>query len=248
MHHNQDPNFYSKDYYLRSCAGHENFEFGQESNHEIFNYISSIIGTFQGKKILDVGCGRGELVITAAHRGATFARGIDFSEDAIEICKISKEKSGLQNIEFSKEDALTYDTSEKFDLIFLTDIVEHLYDEQNKVLFHRLKKFLLPDGKIIVHTMPTTEFMDYGQYLKFAFYALRGKKYNFLTYEKEREGTHVNLQNKKKFISYLDGYKAEVWYDFASRSLGRTLIKSILPTRFIVSNLWAVVQLDTKSR
>ena len=51
---------------------------GGETNHEVFNYISSIVGSFQDKKILDVGCGRGELVITAAHRGASLAHGVDF--------------------------------------------------------------------------------------------------------------------------------------------------------------------------
>lgn len=242
---NQDPAFYSHSYYTKSCAGHEVFIPGEVTDHAIFNYIKNLVKDFKGKSILDIGCGRGELVFSAANQGASRAVGIDFSQDAIDLANQNLKVKPITGVEYIHADVFNVNLNEKFDMIFMTDIVEHLYDEQNILLFESVKKWLKPDGKIIIHTMPTTEFMDYGQYFKSFLYLLKAKKYKFLTYEKEAAGTHVNLQNKKKLASYLGDYDHEIWYDFASRGFLKDIISWLIPKRFLSSNLWAIIELKS---
>lgn len=245
---NQDPSFYSHSYYTKSCAGHEVFNPGEVTDSAIFKYIKNLVKNFEGKSILDIGCGRGELVFSAANLGAKRALGIDFSQDAINLANQNLVMKPIPGIEYIHADVFEIEFEEHFDVIFMTDIVEHLYDEQNRLLFNRVAKWLNPGGKIIIHTMPTTEFIDYGQYLKSFLYFLKGKKYEFLTYEKEASVTHVNLQNKEKLASYLENFDYRIWYDFATQSPLRKMLSLVFPKRFVASNLWAVMEIKALER
>ena len=240
---NQNPLFYSDEYYLSACAGAHDFIPGQDSKHSIFNYVLKIAGPLENKHILDLGCGRGELCLACLRRGASKAVGIDFSESAIKISQDNLNASSdidKDKVSFILGDALSCEFEDKFDVIFLTDIVEHLHPAQNQTLFARLKKLLTPQGKIVIHTMPTREFIEIGQYFKAAYYLLKLKKYSFLTYESQREITHVNLQSKRTLSPLLENFNHQIWYDFSTNSWWKNLLSKIKLTKYFSSNLWAI--------
>ena len=93
-----DPSVYTKQYYLSDCSGHEYFK--RTSGKELeprLELIANRITEIRGKQIVDIGCGRGELVYWLAKNGAKKVFGVDYSKAAINISKSSR-KSWPVNI------------------------------------------------------------------------------------------------------------------------------------------------------
>ena len=87
-----DPKVYTKDYYLNDCSGYKEFKqsFGKTLELrflEMIKYFDIKANT----RVLDIGCGRGEMVFYAAGKGAE-AVGIDYSKDAIALAKVAQKK------------------------------------------------------------------------------------------------------------------------------------------------------------
>lgn len=76
---------YTEDYYMNDCGGHEEFV---KSNGRVINQrlqdVFNLINPAPNDKILDIGCGRGELTYAIAKSGANTI-GVDYSEAAINI-------------------------------------------------------------------------------------------------------------------------------------------------------------------
>lgn len=244
---NQDPNFYSRDYYLQSCAGSDKFSFGHDSSHALYTYIFNHMQIdVRNKKILDLGCGRGELCIASMRRGAEKVLGLDFSRDAVAIATEHLnhcEDLAGKDIRFLEGNALELNLNEKFDIIFLTDIIEHLYDDQLDTLFQKVAAHLAPGGKVVIHTMPTKEFILFGQFIKFLTYVVKGKKHHFLTFKSQAAETHVNLHHKEQLKRNLKKFDSRIWYDFADKGPVKNMISRTPLVRFISGNLWAVATL-----
>lgn len=72
--------------------------------------LASVLENYvNGKKVLDVGCGSGILIETAAASGAKEASGIDINSEAVDFCK----KKGLK----VKQSDIFSEVSGKFDVI-----------------------------------------------------------------------------------------------------------------------------------
>ncbi|MFA5857121.1 MAG: class I SAM-dependent methyltransferase [Candidatus Pacearchaeota archaeon] len=98
---------------------------------------------FDGKKVLDFGCGQGEVDYDlVTKKGAKEVLAIDYSEEAI---KIAKEKNSHPNIRF---ECKTYtDVNEKFDIIISIGVLEHTNNPFEVLKF--LKNLLNENGKIV---------------------------------------------------------------------------------------------------
>ena len=68
-----------------------------------------------GERVLDIGCGCGATTIALAEAGAV-AVGVDLSEPMLEHARLRAKH--VNNIEFSVEDAVLYQASERFDVLF----------------------------------------------------------------------------------------------------------------------------------
>jgi 2-polyprenyl-3-methyl-5-hydroxy-6-metoxy-1,4-benzoquinol methylase len=98
------------------------------------------------KKVLDVGCAQGTLALLLAERGHDVVA-LDLRPGFLEYAQ-SRYTHG--QIRFVAGDALQYKLDERFDLIFATQIIEHLvYPEQ---LIMTLKGLLNTRGKLVVTT------------------------------------------------------------------------------------------------
>jgi 2-polyprenyl-3-methyl-5-hydroxy-6-metoxy-1,4-benzoquinol methylase len=91
--------------------------------------------------VLDIGCGNGALTYDVA-RKAKKVVGIDLNEQNITS---AKNKFSRENIEYIHGDALTYHQKEKFDVIILSNVLEHI---DKRVEFLTSLKKLAP--KILV--------------------------------------------------------------------------------------------------
>lgn len=133
-----------------------------------------------GDRIIDVGCGRAEIVFQAARDGA-FATGIDYSESAIEIARTVRDRHNediRSRTSFSCCDAERLDFEDNsFDTAFLMDVVEHVSEGELHTVFREIRRILKPDGKLIIHTTPNVWSRTWGFRIRAAgAFLLKGKR------------------------------------------------------------------------
>lgn len=106
------------------------FSFDKNS---IQNSLVKSIGKWEGLKVLDFGCGEGDLSNLISSKKAKMVHALDYSQKAITIAK--KRFGGKKNITFELEDATK--VKKKYDVIVMSGVLEHI-DKP----FHLLKKLL----------------------------------------------------------------------------------------------------------
>jgi ubiquinone/menaquinone biosynthesis C-methylase UbiE len=156
---------YTLGYYTSDCEGYELFLKGAEELPERIQEALESAGDLAGRWILDIGCGRGELVCEAAKSGA-YAVGIDYSEAAIELSRQRLEAlygSVSERVEFRQVDAKGLPFPEgSFDVVFMVDVYEHLHPHEIEHILGEVRRVLRPGGVLIIHTGPNTWFYRSG--------------------------------------------------------------------------------------
>ncbi len=99
----------------------------------------------QGKRVLEIGCGTGDLLFTAQPLQGT---GIDISERMIEIARKKYRKQ--KNLSFEAADIETYRTTEAYDCILFFDVIEHL--EKQAMSVRHLAEIAKP-GSVLIASM-----------------------------------------------------------------------------------------------
>ncbi len=100
-------------------------------------------------KILDVGCGGGIICEPLARLGAKVT-GIDFAPNNIIAAKIHSKKNKLK-INYINKDIEKSKLDEKFDIILMFEVLEHLDDWKKTI--KNIKKNLNKNGLIIISTI-----------------------------------------------------------------------------------------------
>ncbi|MDQ3838604.1 MAG: class I SAM-dependent methyltransferase [Thermoproteota archaeon] len=150
---------YTKDYYFSGEY------YGSANEYKLFTkggkpatvYLRALsyLQNISSGKFLDVGCGRGELVLHLARLGRS-AIGIDYSKSAIEICQdtLIKEKAPVRRLgQFKLANVTNLPfKDETFDAVFMLDVIEHLTKQDTEKALSELKRVLKKGGRIIVHT------------------------------------------------------------------------------------------------
>jgi 2-polyprenyl-3-methyl-5-hydroxy-6-metoxy-1,4-benzoquinol methylase len=119
-------------------------------------YAIKIANLSPGMTILDVGCGRGELVLFSARNGI-HALGVDYSKEAISIAlraKATHNNEQQKRMKFICDDIEKIEFNESFDRIFMLDLIEHLHDWELSKLFKVCGRLLKPNGFLVIHTLP----------------------------------------------------------------------------------------------
>jgi 2-polyprenyl-3-methyl-5-hydroxy-6-metoxy-1,4-benzoquinol methylase len=151
-----DSTLYDKDYFTCHCRGQDlTGQIGAGELHEIYRRAFQTAALRPSDRVLDYGCGRGELVYGCAQMGC-FVTGVDVSEDAVALTRetLSTLPREIQNrIVLKKirtEDAAFKNGS--FDVIFMIDVLEHLYEWELDILMPRLRNALKENGRLIIQT------------------------------------------------------------------------------------------------
>jgi cyclopropane fatty-acyl-phospholipid synthase-like methyltransferase len=163
-------------------------------------------------KVLDVGCGRGEVVFHCARLGIETV-GIDYSQEVLEIAQRTKEThtgEERKRMRFICGDVKKLRTEDRFDRIFMLDLVEHLHDWELNELFQMCKELLKTEGQIIIHTLPNRWLYEitYRRLLRLFMPWLPKNPRN----EKEM-AIHVNEMSPTHLYSLLkrNGYTCRIW-------------------------------------
>lgn len=239
---------YDSDYYLHAYSADTKKYLSELQNlpialHRCFDYANPK----PGEKILDLGCGRGHLAYFCVLKGCEVTA-VDYSKDAVELALKAKEalpenfkdKMIVRQIDFKE-----LDTSEKYDVVFMADLLEHLYDWELKILFDKVKQILRPKtGRLIIHTAPNKTWINSIFPLKRILdwpSTLRKRKDFYYTRDKYSYDPemHVNEQTLSGVKKLLKGFKARVWCDDGSSN-----IISILTKNFAGADIWAIAKID----
>jgi len=159
-----EPDVYTDEYYLSNCHGYEDFlaSGGQQVGARFVKALS-LAGDLRGKRVLDVGCGRGEIVLQSAMRGAE-AWGIDYAPAAIEIATralASTDAEIAARLHLACMDVKALDLDDAtFDVVFMMDVVEHLYPDELSRALDELRRVLRPGGRLVMHTSPNKVFEE----------------------------------------------------------------------------------------
>lgn len=165
------PELYTEEYYLTDNEGCREFIKDLDNNvHDKFERIFELVNVKKNDTILDIGCGRGELVYYCVKKGA-IGYGIDYSQNAIDIAnktKLRLPKELQAKVFFKKNTAEEFSYPQKYDYIFMIEVAEHMYDWQLKESFKRIKSALKPEGIVII-TTPNYLYESFLQPIKMFF-------------------------------------------------------------------------------
>ena len=145
---------YDSDYYASDCDGHAEFQRGGQKLPRRLKKCVKLAQVAPGDRVVDVGCGRGELAVHAAQSGATVIA-IDPSSDAL---RYLPRCNSLQVVR-SRGEALPLPSGWATS-IYLTDVVEHLPPRNLSATLNECRRVLAKSGRLVVHTQPNRILVD----------------------------------------------------------------------------------------
>ena len=107
--------------------------------------LASVLGRRRGLGVLDVGCGTG--VMTSHLRRYGTVNGMDFSAPAIEIARRM-----VPGVTFRVGTVTDLAPAERYDLITLFDVVEHIPKTDRPAFFESIAAHLAPGGFVFAST------------------------------------------------------------------------------------------------
>lgn len=203
-----DPDEYTKEYFLTDCGGFKEYLQGKLSlrHQKALEYLA----VNPGEVILDIGCGRGELLSACREKGGVPV-GIDYSSAAITISKRGKENPNLIQ---ASATALPF-REETFDKVIMLDIVEHLSATDLMICLRDVKRVLKTGGQVLIHT-PN----QWGDSLAVLYVKISSilrpwqKKKNVSPSTHSYSTLHVNVLNPISLSRVLRtaGFKSKIWF------------------------------------
>jgi ubiquinone/menaquinone biosynthesis C-methylase UbiE len=149
------PSAYRKEYFLSDFVeGYEEFKRGDLSL--VKSRQLDLLDLEPGLSVLEVGYGRGELLLHCAMIGARVT-GVDYSPDAHEIAV--RTLSDFPDADLRVADCRELPFAENsFDRVVSGDVIEHLNGEDGLQMLREIKRVLRPGGFLVIHTSPNTVF------------------------------------------------------------------------------------------
>jgi ubiquinone/menaquinone biosynthesis C-methylase UbiE len=150
---------YDRGYFLSDrCEGYEYFQEGDLSL--VKRGQVERLGPEAGMRVLDAGCGRGEVLLACARQGAAVA-GVDYSEDAVDLTRETLADYPDSDIRHGDVTRLPW-PDDSYDRILFGDVIEHLEARQADAALRELRRVLRPGGMVLVHTAPNLLFRKAG--------------------------------------------------------------------------------------
>ncbi len=167
------PDLYTEEYFLHACEGYE--EFSESQGERLSRRLSAafaLASVTPGMKVLDVGCGRGEILRHCARLGAD-AYGIDYAPVALDMASriVADERDAPGKTGVAQADAKVLPfPANFFDRVLIFDVVEHLFPWELDLCLTEIRRVLRgPDpasgrsgGVVIVHTAPNVWYDRYA--------------------------------------------------------------------------------------
>lgn len=229
------PKAYEERYYLEGIDGHRGYPRDKISPRLLEGLV--LLAPSPGEKILDIGCGKGEIVGECSKIGC-FSVGIDYSLTAVRFSRIYHKLSRIVRASARK---LPFRES-VFDKVLLIDVVEHLDKDDLSMCLREIKRVLKTEGSLFIHTPNKNEhkLLRLMEVLDDLI---------FIRPFKSKYELHVNLQTSSSLQRILldNGFKSRIWCKFSCYSevkLRVFLCKMICRffPKFLLRDIWCTGQ------
>ncbi len=149
---------YDRAYFDRMREGDTLREGGRPSLYDEFLAVVADL-PLQQMRVLDAGCGRGELAVMLRQAGAAEVVGVYFAPEAVQRAKthareVLGDDDAVQIVQGSLQDRDVLPAG-GFDLVLMTDVVEHLPPVVLKDSLANIRSWMNPGATLLVHTFPT---------------------------------------------------------------------------------------------
>lgn len=249
------PDLYDERYYRQTCAGAEIWDGTDGAQiHPQYPAVLRMAGLAPGEVLLDVGCGRGELLVAAVQAGAVEAIGIEYSAAARALAARTLAAHGAEaTCRVLDGDARRLPLGDaSADLVTLLDVVEHLAPEELAAALAEARRALRPGGRIFIHTMPNRWVFTITYRLMRLLAPWRLRTWPQDPRTPEERTMHVNELTRRELAGSLRAagfdhvevrYGAWVREDIAPTRAGRLTLRvlaKLRPTRPLgAADLWA---------
>lgn len=153
---------YDHDYYMNVCKGSENFKRTRGLLLEDPRLIAAFVlaDPKKGKKILDIGSGRGELGFALALSGAD-VHALDYSPGAFEIARRTYESIEMDGmLTFICADVVTSQFNGEYAVIVATDFIECIEEEALRKVIKKCSDHLISDGRLVLCSSSNKQYYD----------------------------------------------------------------------------------------
>jgi ubiquinone/menaquinone biosynthesis C-methylase UbiE len=215
---------YTEEYFRTACEGYH--EFNQSEGEHLSRRLKAAFELAEitpGMRILDVGCGRGEILRHCAQLGAD-AYGIDYAAVAVNLSHnviealdhVTPGQTGVGQADAKK---LPF-ASDSFDRVLMFDVVEHLHPWELQEAMLEVHRVLKPEGRFIIHTAPNIWYDRYAYPVVRLVRRAMGQGAHYPRDPRQflvnvNEHVHVNEQSMVSMQRALRkaGFEGKVWLD-----------------------------------
>jgi ubiquinone/menaquinone biosynthesis C-methylase UbiE len=145
---------YTEEYYREECMGADDWDSDQLS--PIYTGYATMAPVRAGDVVVDLGSGRGEMLVAALEAGASRAIGVEYADAAIAFARQTLARFGVADrAELHHGDARVIPLGDsEADLVTLLDVVEHLAPRELQQALLEARRVLRTGGTVFIHTMP----------------------------------------------------------------------------------------------
>jgi SAM-dependent methyltransferase len=157
---------------------HADYLFRSDDKYAQMKYkiVMSLLPLKTNIRVLNAGCGSGEMNLILAQNKSWYVEAFDIDNESIALSKKIKDDHGIDNLAIFKSSIQDYVPSERYDIIVLNDVLEHIEDDLGAL--DKLAQMLKPDGTICV-TVPALQSL-YGYHDEMLGHFRRYNKSNLL--------------------------------------------------------------------
>ena len=216
------PAMYTEEYFRTACEGFD--EFNESEGERLSRRLSAAFALAEvmpGMTILDVGCGRGEIVRHCARLGAD-AFGVDYAPVAMQMAHmaLSGLDAGAGKTGIAQADAKKLPFPDAaFDRVMMFDIVEHLHPWELDEAMREVYRILKPNGRLVIHTAPNVWYDRYAYPVVRRFRLLTGANPETYPQDPRRflvgHNTHVHVNEQSMWslsrVLKRNGFDGKVW-------------------------------------
>lgn len=120
-----------------------------KGNFSIFeNYFGKFLPEDKEVKIVDLGCGSGDLILWLQSIGFKNVSGVDYSREQVELAR----RIGVKNV-FQGDLREFLKNNRKFDVIFMRDALEHFTKNEVIDILNLIRDSLVNEGVFVIQTI-----------------------------------------------------------------------------------------------
>jgi cyclopropane fatty-acyl-phospholipid synthase-like methyltransferase len=224
---------YDHTYYTQSCHGYDAFAThqGKRLLDDRLQAVATIACLKRTGRVLDLGCGRGELAYYFAQQGFEVTA-IDYSQAAIDLAQqcFADEPELQRRVQFICADVNQVELDlGNYDLAIATDLIEHLAPSELSQLYPRIRQWLKPDGLLIIHTFPNRWYYQYDYARKRRQAKAIGAYLPKQPRSRYEQLMHINEQSPRVLQRQLSHAfeQVQVWFSGkGSNAVGGSLVKA----------------------